>query len=45
MNMLIEWKDKGHEAEGRQDFQSAKCINALRDYGLPKLFQTSGLRA
>jgi len=44
-NMVLEWKERGHEVEYFQASQDPACINDLRDFGLLKFFRTTGLRA
>lgn len=43
--MILEWKEGGHEAQDHQASQNPECINALRYYGLLKLFRTIRLKA
>lgn len=43
--MVLEWKERGHEAEDHQVAQDLECINAMRNCGLLKFFRTRRLRA
>jgi len=43
--MVLEWKERGHEAEDHEAAQNPECIDSLRDCGLLKFFRTTRLRA
>lgn len=43
--MLVEWKERGHEAEDHQVAQDQDCIDALRACMLLKFFRIHGIRS
>ena len=43
--MVIEWKEREHSEEDELSMNNERCMEALRDYGLEKLFMTPCLRA
>ena len=45
VKMSVKWKERGHEVEDHQALHDQDCVNALRNCGLLKLFQTACLRS
>ena len=43
--MVLEWKEREHDAVDATAMEDDACMNALRDCGLKKFFHTSYLRA
>ena len=43
--MVVEWKEREHDAVDALAIADEGCMNALRDCGLKKFFLTSYLRA
>ena len=43
--MVIEWKEREHNEEDELAMENERCMEALRDCELKKLFMTPCLRA
>lgn len=41
--MVVEWKEREHDAIDALELEDEGCMNTLRDYGLKKFFLTSYL--
>lgn len=42
--MVVEWREREHEAEDNEALNDPKIVNVLRQCGLLKYFQTSSMR-
>ena len=45
VKMVVEWREREHDAIDAQALEDESCMDALRDCGLKKFFLTSYLRA
>ena len=43
--MVIEWKEQEHSEEDEEAMENRRCMEALKDCGLKKLFMAPCLRA